>query len=117
MAASHRAANLPVHAFGADQMHGHISGGKAAQDAQRRAAQSMAQLQGFDLIQATAEADEHDRDRRLAKHDHRLQKQLGNFYLRRVDQQTGQGRVDERQAKNFRPVAAAVQDINPERVL
>lgn len=50
--------HLPIHAFGADQMLAHMSGGKAAKDVQCRAAQRMAQLQGFDLLQAIAEADE-----------------------------------------------------------
>ena len=56
--------HLPIHAFGADQMHAHMSGGKAAKDAQCSAAQRMAQLQGFDLLQAIAEADEPDLGRR-----------------------------------------------------
>src|SRR4029078_9688849 len=100
-----------------NQIHDYARRGETTKDAQERTAEGVAPLKRFDLVQAVAEANQHDRYAVLAEHENRLQQHFRNMEMAEVNRQAGDGGVDQRQAKNLAPVAAAVQNINAQRIL
>ncbi len=82
-----------------------ISRGKPTEDAAQRAAEGMAPGQGFYVVEAITQADQHQRDHRIAEEPERLKERTGYLDLSKIEKKPEKGCVNKRKAKDLPPVS------------